>query len=188
MTLTGSSNYIEALDRCNNCTNIDLFFSLFDRVGNSIAEDVIYTSNRVNSGVFSMSLRDTILYIGGYVGDSVIIEVVDTFVTRGANDAFLAAYNIGKVFTSLNEPSGYLKASNGILAYPNPTQGQVTLIGKAVNKEALLFNISGQQVRTYRLDQNAFQQPISLENLEKGVYFLIIIGENEKQQLKIVKQ
>ena len=167
---------------------VDLFFALLDKQGNLIAEDVIYTSGFQSDAVFAMHRSDTMLYIGGFVGDSVIIEGVDTFVTRGANDAFLAAYNIGKVFTSLNEPSGYLKASNGILAYPNPTQGQVTLMGKAVNKEAQLFNLSGQQVRTYRLDQNAFQQPISLENLKNGVYFLIIIGEDEKQQLKIVKQ
>ncbi|MBL4710532.1 MAG: T9SS type A sorting domain-containing protein, partial [Flavobacteriales bacterium] len=185
MTFTGSTNYIEAVDNCASCINSDLFFSLFDRAGNSIAEDVIYTSRRGNSGVFSMALKDTILYIGGFVGDSVIIAGVDTFVTRGSNDAFLAAYNIGLITTSIGEASGYIKANNGILAYPNPTQGQVTLMGKAVSKEAQLFNISGQQVRTFRLDQNAFRQTINLENLESGVYFLIIIGENEKQQVKI---
>jgi hypothetical protein len=74
------------------------------------------------------------------------------------------------------------------LAYPNPTQGQVTLMGKALNNQAQLFSISGQLVRTYRLDENAFQQQISLDNLDSGIYFLVIVGESEKQQVKIVKQ
>ncbi|MFT6167834.1 MAG: hypothetical protein ACJASF_002541, partial [Vicingaceae bacterium] len=123
MTFTGSSNYIEAVDNCINCRNSDLFFTLFDRTGNSIAEDVIYTSARINSAIFAMHRKDSMLYIGGFVGDSVIIEGVDTFVTRGSNDAFVAAYNVGLV-TSIKENSTYVKADNGILAYPNPTQGQ----------------------------------------------------------------
>ena len=143
MTFSGGTDYIEAVDRCNSCVNIDLFFALLDKQGNLIAEDVIYTSGFQSDAVFAMHRSDTMLYIGGFVGDSVIIEGVDTFVTRGANDAFLAAYNIGKVFTSLNEPSGYLKASNGILAYPNPTQGQVTLIGKQSIKKHYCSTFQG---------------------------------------------
>jgi hypothetical protein len=187
MTFSGTSNYIAAVSKCTNCNNTDLFFALLDRQGNLIAEDVIYTSALVNSAVFAMHRKDSMLYIGGFVGDSVIIEGVDTFITRGSNDAFVAAYNVGLV-TSIKENSTYIKADNGILAYPNPTQGQVTLMGKALNNEAQLFNISGQLVKTYALDQNAFQQTINLENVERGVYFLLIIGENEKQTVKIVKQ
>jgi hypothetical protein len=61
-------------------------------------------------------------------------------------------------------------------------------MGKAVNTEAQLFNISGQLVKTYRLNKNAFQQSINLEELDTGVYFLVIVGEDGKQQVKIVKQ
>ena len=187
MTFTGTSNYLEAVDNCVSCQNSDLFFTLFDRNGNPIAEDVIYTSAQINSAVFAMHRRDSMLYIGGFVGDSVIIQGVDTFVTRGSNDAFVAAYNVGLV-TSLEEPTNYIKADNGILAYPNPTQGQVTLMGKALNNEAQLFNISGQFVKTYALDQNAFQQQINLNGLENGIYFLVIVGAQEKQTVKIVKE
>jgi hypothetical protein len=148
MTFSGTSNYIEALDRFVNCTNTDLFFSLFDRSGKTIAEDVIYTSSRLNSAVFAMSLKDSILYIGGYVGDSVYVNGLDTFVTRGTDDAFIAAYNVGLI-TSLEETANYIKADNGILGYPNPTEGQVTLMGKPVSQEAQLYSISGQLVDTY---------------------------------------
>ena len=61
-------------------------------------------------------------------------------------------------------------------------------MGKAVNNQAQLFSISGQLVKTYRLNENAFRQQINLDNLDSGIYFLIIIGEREKQQVKIVKQ
>ncbi len=60
-------------------------------------------------------------------------------------------------------------------------------MGKAVNNQAQLFSISGQLVKTYRLNENALRQQINLDNLDSGIYFLII-GEREKQQVKIVKQ
>jgi hypothetical protein len=187
LTYSGGSSYIEAVDNCSSCTNVDLFFALLDRNGSLIAEDVIYSSGFGTDAVFAMHRKDTILYIGGFIGDTVIIPQVDTFITKGDNDAFLAAYNLG-VVTSLEEPSGYIKADNGILAYPNPTAGSVTLMGKALNTEAQLYSISGQLVKTYRLVKNAFQQSINLEELDTGVYFLVIIGEEGKQQVKIVKQ
>lgn len=185
LTYSGGSSYIQAVDRCASCINTDLFFALLDRQGNLIAEDVIYTSSFQNNAVFALHRRDSMLYIGGFVGDSVIIGGVDTFITRGSNDAFVAAYNVGLV-TSIKENNTYIKADNGILAYPNPTQGQVTLMGKAVNNEAQLFSISGQLVKTYRLDENAFRQQINLNGLENGIYFLVIVGENEKQTIKIM--
>lgn len=187
-TFSGTSNYIEAINRCTNCINTDLFFSFLDRNGNLIAEDVIYSSGSANSAVFSMHRRDSILYIGGFVSDSVQIAGVDSFITQGSSDAFLAAYNIGQISTSIAENDRFIKANNGILAYPNPTISQVNLMGKAINEEAQLFNISGQLVRSYRLNTTTFNQGISLEGLETGVYFLMIMNGNERQQLKIVKQ
>ena len=187
MTYSNGTNYIEAVTKCSNCTNTDLFFAAFDRTGRLIAEDVIYTSATTGEGTLAMHFNDSMLYIGGLIADTAIISGVDTFVTRGSNDAFLAAYHLGNI-TSIKENATYIKADNGILAYPNPTQGQVTLMGKAVNNQAQLFSISGQLVRTYRLDENAFRQQINLDNLDSGIYFLIIVGESEKQQVKIVKE
>ena len=186
MTYSNGNNYIEAVTKCNNCRNKDLFFAAFDRTGRLIAEDVIYSSGITKDGVLAMHFKDSILYIGGLIADTPKILGVDTFVTRGSHDAFLAAYHLGNI-TSLKENATYIKADNGILAYPNPTQGQVTLMGKAVNNQAQLFSISGQLVKTYRLNENALRQQINLDNLDSGIYFLII-GEREKQQVKIVKQ
>ena len=61
-------------------------------------------------------------------------------------------------------------------------------MGKAVNNEAQLFSISGQLVKTFRLNENTFQQQINLNSLENGIYFLVIVGENEKQTVKILKE
>ena len=186
LTYSNSNTYIEAVTKCSNCTNRDLFFAAFDRTGNLVAEDVIYSSGISGDGTLTMHFNDSMLYIGGLIADTVIIPGIDTFVTRGSQDAFVAAYHLGNI-TSLKENSGYIKADNGILAYPNPTQGQVTLLGKAVNNEAQLFSISGQLVKTYSLSKSAFLQPVNLEGLDSGIYFLVIVGEREKQQVKIVK-
>jgi hypothetical protein len=61
-------------------------------------------------------------------------------------------------------------------------------MGKAVHTEGQLFNISGQLVKTYRLDKKAFRQSIDLSELDTGVYFLVIVGQDGKQSLKIVKE
>ena len=187
LTYSNGTNYMEAVTKCTNCTNKDLFFAVFDRNGGLVVEDYIYSSGIGTDGTVAIHFNDSMLYIGGFIGDTAIIPGIDTFVTRGSQDAFVAAYHLGNI-TSLKENSGYVKADNGILAYPIPTQGQVTLMGKAVNNEAQLYSISGQLIKTYRLDINAFRQSINLENVERGVYFLLIIGENEKQMVKIVKE
>lgn len=185
MTYSGTTNYIEAVDNCGSCTNIDLFFALFDRGGSLIAEDVIYSSGFQTDATFAMHVKDTMLYIGGFVGDTVIIAGVDTFITEGRNDAFLAAYHIGKI-TSVAENSGYIKAENGILAYPNPSNGMVNLMGKAVNTEAHIYSTSGQLVKTVSLSTTAFQQPINLRDLPTGTYFLVIVGQKDRQSLQLL--
>ncbi len=127
-------------------------------------------------------------YIGGLIGGYVYLPGLDTVRARSKNDAYIAAYNLAKSTTSVKENPAYIKAGNGLLAYPNPTQGPLTLLGEAVSRQGQLFTISGQLVRSFALDQNAFQQQLDLSGLEKGIYFLMVVGEKEKQVLKVVKQ
>ncbi len=187
LSLSSSVSPLTTVSNCSSCINTDLFFALFDRVGNLITQDAIYSSGGNTDRVYTMHRRDSMLYIGGVIGDTVIVPSVDTFVTNSTNDAFIAAYNLG-LLTSVNENRSYIKADNGLLAYPNPTNDAVNILGKALNTEANLYDIKGGLVRTYRLDKKAFNQAIRLEGIEPGIYFLIVNGEGERQTLKLVKQ
>ncbi len=187
MTFENGTAPIVAVDNCSSCTNIDLFFALFDRSGGLITQEVIYSSGINSDAVFAMTRKDSMLYIGGFIGDTAIVPGIDTFVTRGTYDAFLAAYNLG-ILTSVSEQDGYIKADNGLLAYPNPSNGIVNIIGQPINTKVDLYNIKGQLIRSYRLDQKTFNQAIDLQGLDAGVYFLMVIGEGGKQSLKLVKQ
>ncbi len=187
MSFSTSATPIVAVDHCSGCTNRDLFFALFDRSGGLITQEVIYSSGGSNDRVLAMHRQDSMLYIGGYIGDTAIVPGVDTFLTRGTADAFLAAYNLG-ILTSVSEQDGYIKADNGLLAYPNPSKGIVNIIGQPIDTKADLYNIKGQLIRSYRLDQKTFNQTIDLQGLDAGVYFLMVIGEGGKQSLKLVKQ
>ena len=72
--------------------------------------------------------------------------------------------------------------------YPNPAAEFTNLIGKPISNTAQLLDIKGQVVKSFSLDVNAIQQQIPLNEIEPGIYFLTIVGNKEKQVLKIVKK
>ena len=188
MTFSGSSNYMQAADNCGPlCTNYDCFFAVFDRNGNLYKEEVIYSSGNSGEGILAMHFNDSMLYVGGLIGDSVIIPGLNTLIAEGNNDAFIAAYNLA-LSTSIAESPQAIKADNGILAYPNPTEGIVNLFGRPLGREAVLYNLSGQAIRSFSVNPNDERQAISLEGLDRGVYVLIIRGSESIQSLKLIKQ
>jgi len=188
ITYSGGNNYVKAVSNDPLFRNRDGFFALFSRTGGVIKEDLIYTSSRLGDDMSVMYLDDSTLYIGGSLGDSVRIAGVDSFVTVGDFDAFIAAYDIRTLVDLEETPTNYIKADNGILAYPNPTEGMVNLFGKPLGREAILYNLSGQAIRSYRVDPNDERQAISLGGLDRGIYVLIIRGAESMQTLKLIKQ
>jgi hypothetical protein len=185
MSFAPGATPIVAVSNCTNCTNSDLFFALFDRNGSLMAQEVIYTSGTIGSSVFTMAHRDSMLYIGGIVSDSVIIPMVDTFITKNSNDAFLAAYNLNST-TSLAENTAFVKANNGLLAYPNPSRGRFSIMGKPLSNRAQLYNLKGQMLQEIKLDVNQFNQAIEIKKVPPGIYFMVVQGEKERQQIKMV--
>jgi hypothetical protein len=176
---------MEAQSKGGSSINSDLFFVLFNKDGSFYLEDYIYSSARNRDGVNSMAIYDSTLYLGGFVGDTVIIPGVDTTVTKGQRDAFLAAYHIGaRRPNSLAEPA-YVKATNGLLAYPNPAKQHLTLLGTPVATEAQLFDLNGRLLRTYSLNMNSFEQQLNLPAVASGTYLLLVTDGEEKQSLKI---
>ena len=131
-----------------------------------------------------MEFTDSVVYIGGFIGDTVIIPGVDTLITQGDNDAFLAAYRL-QGSTSLHE-NNIIHANQGLLAYPNPNQGVFHIMGKPLNNKAQLYNLKGQLIQEFKLDVNQFNQPLETKAVPAGIYFLVVQGEKERQLLKLV--
>ena len=184
LTFSQNGPYMRAINHCQSCQNIDLFFALFDRSGNFIAESAIYSSGFGTDAVFDMEFTDSVVYIGGFIGDTVIIPGVDTLITQGDDDAFIAAYRL-QGSTSLHE-NNIIHANQGLLAYPNPNQGVFHIMGKPLNNKAQLYNLKGQLIQEFKLDVNQFNQPLETKAVPAGIYFLVVQGEKERQLLKLV--
>lgn len=188
MTFSSTTDYLESVSKSSN-TNSDAFFALFDRQGNYLCEDMLYTFGSVD-GIQKMTFVDSSIYVAGFFNDTLFVQG-DTLIASGSNDVFLARYDLPcdkGITVGIKENNNFIKAENGILVYPNPSNGFTNLIGKPVNNTAMLIDISGKVVKTVELDVNSIQQPINLQELKSGVYFLTIIGSDTKQVLKLIRE
>ena len=82
----------------------------------------------------------------------------------------------------------YIKTINiegEIIIEPNPNNGQFTLYGLEKNKdsEIVIYNLYGQKV--FEIITNNVYEEININDLSKGVYYLII---NKTKKLKFIKQ
>jgi hypothetical protein len=190
MTFSGTTDYLESVNKSSGFTNSDAFFALFDRQGNYLCEDMLYTFGSVD-GIQKMTFVDSSIYVAGFFNDTLFVQG-DTIIASGSNDVFLARYDLPcnkGVLVGIEEVNNnFIKAENGVLVYPNPSNGFTNLIGKPVNNTALIIDIKGTVVKSVALDVNAIQQPINLQELKSGVYFLTIIGSDSKQVLKLIRE
>ncbi len=189
MTFSGTTDYLESISKSSGSINSDAFFALFDRQGNYLCEDMLYTLGNVD-GIQKMTFVDSSIYVAGFFNDTLFVQG-DTLIASGSNDVFLARYDLPcdkGITVGIEENSNFIKAENGVLVYPNPSNGFTNLIGKPVNNTAMLIDVSGKVVKTVPLDINAIQQPINLQEVKSGVYFLTIIGNKGKQVLKLIRE
>ena len=70
--------------------------------------------------------------------------------------------------------------------YPNPTTGQITIIGENLQK-AEVFNMLGQQLLSVRGSGNEIQ--INMSALPTGIYFVAVTNEEGRRCVqKVVKE
>lgn len=93
------------------------------------------------------------------------------------------------------EPLGGTSVNNitrdvDMMVYPNPSNGLVTLeFSSSVNENARIevVNITGQVV--YERETSAGNsQILDLQNLDRGIYFLVVHHDNEKKTTRLVLQ
>ncbi len=78
-----------------------------------------------------------------------------------------------------------VKMDDDLLAYPNPTNGIITLDIQDKRKSSLVcvYDFSGKQVLSL---PNAYQ--VDFSGLPKGIYLLQLIRDGKSEELKIVRQ
>lgn len=68
------------------------------------------------------------------------------------------------------------------LVYPNPSDGFLTIKSNYSMKEIMVTTIEGK--RLHMQNPNNYQTTMNLETLEKGIYFLNIVGNNNQGEVK----
>ena len=78
---------------------------------------------------------------------------------------------------------------NNISLYPNPTNGQITLMNKttALLINAVITDVNGRTIKTIDLSKAGMETNFSLQNLATGMYFIKINAENTSVVKRIVK-
>ena len=147
----------------------------------------MYTLNSF-AGITHMEFIDSSIIVAGFFNDTIFINN-DTLIASGKNDVFVGRYDLpcAKQLT-VGIKNNFIKAENGVLLYPNPVKQITHLVGKPISTSAQLIDINGKVVQTFQLNQQLMQQQLVLDDHPSGVYFLTLVGSDNKQVLKLVKQ
>ena len=103
----------------------------------------------------------------------------DTTLLKGGNSyrARINLTNSQTIYSQL-ETIYYLPGIN-YLVFPNPAKTNFQLISKdSDNAELIMYNSTGQQVLTKKITSSL--QTISIHQLNKGVYFIVVLEKNNK--------
>jgi hypothetical protein len=78
----------------------------------------------------------------------------------------------------------------GVKLYPNPTNGETTLILSENHgySKAVVIDVSGRTVQTYELSNSKTAETMNTATLNNGIYFIQLTGSNNNQTLKLIKQ
>lgn len=76
--------------------------------------------------------------------------------------------------------------SQRVIVYPNPVNDIAYLKNGTIGSSWSIVDVSGKMILSGEVEQE--EQILRLEELEKGVYFLTIYGENYRETTQLVKQ
>lgn len=195
------------LDTENNLYATGSFFETTDFNPNAGTFEM--TSMGVND-IFLLSLSSTGNFIdaesiggaGFDVGYKVLIDELNHIILAGSfyetvdfnpgNGTFnLSSNGLSDAFViKLNKrilASGETPTESIFIAYPNPTNGQLTVALRQIEDQISvnLYNMLGQQIRSYHFEQT---KEFDLEIAEaSGVYFIEVITNSSNKTIRIIK-
>ena len=155
------------------------FTANFDFIVNN--NEVIFTNSYLADTVFwsfddgNTSLENNPVHIYNSIGD---FDVTLTITACGRTHLVTKTVSVSNL--SLNH--------NNVLdvkIYPNPTKDNITIEGISNNFSVTLYSILGQKVKSF---DKIINNTISLSEIKKGIYFLEIISDGNKEIKKIIKQ
>jgi hypothetical protein len=145
-----------------------------------------FTRNLANSGQHLLLLNG----YGNTIDEVAFDDDVPWPVEADGDGYFLEVINAN---LDNNDPLNWraVKISKGALlspkvvnVYPNPAIDKVTLSGELLMEEIQVLDLQGKLLRAYAPGQRTFEIPVA--DLNTGMYFLKIRGENELTIRKIV--
>lgn len=83
-----------------------------------------------------------------------------------------------------------INSSTEIKAYPNPSNGIVTLVSSEnVSSQVSVYNLEGRKIlnKSINLSSN-YQNTLDLSAFSNGVYFIKVDSYNNSQTIKIIKK
>lgn len=72
-------------------------------------------------------------------------------------------------------------------AFPNPVDDVLNIRFSSETSQIHLINIAGQVIQNYDIDMHIREKSIDMSNLNSGIYFLRVIGQNQNKTLKVIK-
>lgn len=81
-------------------------------------------------------------------------------------------------------------AQNAVQVYPNPTSGLITIQNakKRNLKKAELYSVSGQLLKSFKLEAASENITIDISSFSKGNYLLKIVSDTETTSVKVLKK
>jgi hypothetical protein len=91
---------------------------------------------------------------------------------------------IAKLSETLGQKANISNAK--IIAYPNPVKSNLKIVANNEMKTITIHSILGKQIFSIALNDK--EKIINFDTFSKGIYFITVQFENEKQTLKIIKK
>ncbi len=118
-----------------------------------------------------------------WIGATGVYKVIVTDSTGCSNSASLDVTNL----TGIEQ---LLTAGEQLLAYPNPTSGNLEIVINNISQgeySLAISNVLGQTVYSeiIQYSGSAYSQSVNMSNYDKGIYFLSISGNNTRVVKKI---
>ncbi|MBN8694068.1 MAG: T9SS type A sorting domain-containing protein [Bacteroidetes bacterium] len=144
-----------------------------------------------NTATLTVTGATTYSWTGVGAGSSVVVTPTATtvYTVTGSNTGCDATTTINQVVSACTGIENTLVNSNGINLFPNPTQGDVTIIVSNVTEGMKLevYDAVGKRIMIKSLNEN--RTTLSLSELESGIYVYKIYNVNGAVKVgKLIKE